>query len=446
MSQIEEINNFTKSLASKAIYGLRGEKPIAIISTLAYLSEHNLEGVQLLDLLGSPQHHSGIKNTFMRLTSRYGKIRDPSTSWSVITGKNREIQRTIENNGKVNKAFSGLTREQVNCLYKYWIEQLEIAKKNDNSNSIVRLEEPKFSKPISESTYDSSHQPYVVTLRQGIPSRVEVWTERRLPFEPSGWLKELRTDIYNAVNNLSALHNEILHGVYSSAISEKVDVENVLFYNVGSDCFSKSTRRGLMFERSFSEQAKPSSESRSYPRYHLYEMVPLTNDFMYSSKDTNIVRWDSINCASLTNASSVWHDMAKGTKHLMQNPGHDMQRFGLSITIKGPSFTKSAQSFVKPIFDGVVASFHRHDGSNAAMISERLSTMLDDSTSNIESLLNDGIFNVLGTRRLVWPWRDGVQWNPSDEYCLAGRLLLNKEESIHGYMIEGELFEIKEKH
>src|SRR5437763_6942840 len=85
--------------------------------------------------------------------------------------------------------------------------------------------------------------------------RVEAWSTRRLQFEPKGWQVELRAELRRALASLSA-ETGFLAAVYASPIRDAGDVENVLFYNVGSG-FGQTTQRGVRFERSFDHPPPP---------------------------------------------------------------------------------------------------------------------------------------------------------------------------------------------
>jgi hypothetical protein len=91
-------------------------------------------------------------------------------------------------------------------------------------------------------------RPYEVVLSEG---RIEAWSAQRLNFEPKDWRKDLRTDLATSVQTLSATDGRVMHAVYSSAVREACDVENVLIYNVGPGSFANATRAGLRFERAF---------------------------------------------------------------------------------------------------------------------------------------------------------------------------------------------------
>lgn len=75
-------------------------------------------------------------------------------------------------------------------------------------------------------------------------SWVEAWSSTRLPFEPSGVMRDLRDDLASAVARLSAGPTEALHALYASPVEGSFDVENVLLYEVGPAAFRRSAAPG----------------------------------------------------------------------------------------------------------------------------------------------------------------------------------------------------------
>lgn len=77
---------------------------------------------------------------------------------------------------------------------------------------------------------------------------VVVRSDVRLPFQPKGSMLALRGAIRAAVGALVADSAEsAMTATYASARRDFVDIENVLFYNVGTSVFGQPTR--LVFAR-----------------------------------------------------------------------------------------------------------------------------------------------------------------------------------------------------
>ncbi len=112
------------------------------------------------------------------------------------------------------------------------------------------------------------------TLRIDNPDesrRVELWSEARLPFEPSPTLKVLRNDLRVAVRSLRAGDGEHLQATYASAATGFCDTENVLFYNVGVGSFSSAAGSGVRFERTYEVPSPPAALGWTPLHYHRYE-------------------------------------------------------------------------------------------------------------------------------------------------------------------------------
>ena len=119
------IVGFVSELMKKADFGIRGEKPLAIIAVLKYKHENNMLGGTLLELLSEP-HAKFIRLAFLSLAKSYSSIVEPQTSWDKIVGRSRELQSSIIQfrSGDVNKAVSNLTREETESLLSSYIDYL----------------------------------------------------------------------------------------------------------------------------------------------------------------------------------------------------------------------------------------------------------------------------------------------------------------------------------
>lgn len=83
------------------------------------------------------------------------------------------------------------------------------------------------------------------------------------------------------------------------------------------------------------------------------------------------------------------------------------------------SMSRSVADQVKPALDGVISAFHTHRG-NPESISERLASTGLGEKDELQQLLQDPAWNILGSRMVVRPFgATGVQWNPADDMCVA---------------------------
>ncbi|MDD5511149.1 MAG: hypothetical protein PHI12_10120 [Dehalococcoidales bacterium] len=118
----------------------------------------------------------------------------------------------------------------------------------------------------------------------------------------------------------------------------------------------------------------------------------------------------------------------------------------MKITIKVPGRVRmNLTSVIKPLFDGVIAAFNGHDGTDMHVVTKRIAAELCTGQEEIVRLLEDEQMAILGSRRLVWPWREGIQWNPSDDRLVAGELSIAEFASQREWELSGELFEVNQE-
>ena len=116
------IVDFFDALSKRAKYGIKGEKPLAVLAVLRYLSDTKQIGIKFLELLDYP-YYEKYRKTFIQEAEKYGDLADPSSSWSVITGVNMELQEEIEVNGRINQAVAGLITAEIETVYQKLLQK-----------------------------------------------------------------------------------------------------------------------------------------------------------------------------------------------------------------------------------------------------------------------------------------------------------------------------------
>lgn len=281
------------------------------------------------------------------------------------------------------------------------------------------------------------HPQYTILVDQE-KNLVEMWSKKRMPFEPKGWLLELREDMKKLIKQIIPRKQAILHASYHSKIIESFDLENILFYNIGASCFSAVVREGIRFERVFAN-APAVEGTEEFPHYHKYQLQKKQGDFLYWKRGAPKYYFQSITIPKLK-PEIVWHSMLTQSEMKVDKSLKKSDKFGLCITLAIPNrMNTNAASVVKPLFDGVIASFHQHNGMDIDEISDRLSMKLDADSKGLKELLLNDASNLLGRRRLLWLRDQGVQWNPRDDDCVAGELLIRKVK-VNDYHISGHIF------
>lgn len=279
---------------------------------------------------------------------------------------------------------------------------------------------------------------------------VNCWSAARLPFEPKGRLRVMRDAIRDRVRELRAGRDEVIEGVYTSPVLEEVDTENVLFYNVGLGSFAASAGRGLRFERRYANCPPAPGDAPGRALHHVaYRIAPQAQGFRYWRAGVPLASWDRVPCPPLhefASATAIWLDMKR---HGWEAQGPALAPhapFALRLRITtGAGGASHAAVMVKPLLDAVVSALHVHDGRDLTELAGRLAEATAAEPAELERHLTDRSRAVLGVRRLLWAWRESVQWNPADSLCVAAEVLLEpRSDTAGGWAHSGELLPVSE--
>jgi hypothetical protein len=256
----------------------------------------------------------------------------------------------------------------------------------------------------------------------------------------------MRNSLRSCIKGLNSGNDTILNAVYSSTQEGAFDVENVLLYNVGSNGFGHLCNNGLHFERRMVLPPEVQIELMKTPmHYHLYSVVTKDTKFNYWKKGKNLACWADIPCIPLRGEikpHSIWCAMKNGFVEV-NDDHYSPSLYGVQIKVKAPFGTKiNLAAIVKPVLDGIISSFHTHNGSDIIEISERLAKILGENKQGVEKMLMDTQMNTLGTRNLLHKFGQNIQWNPADDTCVTADILFDN--SIDGgWSLSGELFKVE---
>lgn len=165
--------------------------------------------------------------------------------------------------------------------------------------------------------------------------------------------------------------------------------------------------------------------------YHKYHIATEGHTSENPDLDITLATWQDMACPPLRQDMKphvLWKLLRQ---HLVMTTTTDFyDLFGIELTLSVPEGTKlNVAEVTKPLLDGIVSSFHVHDGSDLLVLLDRLSKLTDDSKSNLKSLLMESDMAVLGKTRLLHPRGTGVQWNPSDHLCIQGKITVKYKNS-----------------
>ena len=275
---------------------------------------------------------------------------------------------------------------------------------------------------------------------------VECQSEKRLPYEPREWQLEQKKELSEALKKLEARSDETLAAQYFTPTLDRFDIENILFYNIGSGSFKKAARYGLEFEMASSSVLE---DSMRLLHCHRYELQP--------TRKVGFIQWKTlgnpmrmrVECTEDhigdIKTATIWYAMKTNCK--LYEPIRilsENSKFTLSVTITRKKDDWNLASVVKPIFDGVISAFHSYKGNALDEVSKRLVPKLYKDQDDIKRFLEDDHQALLGKRTHIHPRGDGVQWNPQDDNCVAGALYLDIDEQINsGFILDIALMEVE---
>lgn len=243
-------------------------------------------------------------------------------------------------------------------------------------------------------------------------SAVQFWSDVRLPFEPKGEVRAARDALHRALHGLTPTGTLIAN--YASVDLQPCDVENVLLYNVGPAHFTALGARQVRLERSFdAPQLAPSG--RHFAHHHWYSTEAAAD----SGWRRQLVGERVFSIPTPFRTSTVWA-AARAVACAEEQPSPSVH-LALDVSFSVPPSSRlRLPSSMKALLDGVVASFHRHDGSgDSAMLVGRLSRQVGSlSAVDVHRLLYEGPA-ALGARALLRRLGEALQWNPADDRLVA---------------------------
>ena len=260
----------------------------------------------------------------------------------------------------------------------------------------------------------------------------------KIPFEPNPDQATLRELVQSKLKELRPLGNQILYAKYGCASSQFTDIENALFYNIGTASFSAalSKETSVFFQRIQPNEIY-SFEDWEFQYLYYYSWAPKGKN-RYWWEHELICEWNNIPLEKVnSNLKATDYFLAiKQSPALVKCFEKDNETtLGLKIKLSIPraiSFT-NVVSTMKPMIDGVICAFHAPDG------------IAVDEVSNLLNI-NKEVFasaekTCLGKHCYISPYRKSVKWNPQDErldYVVIEPVIVDDER----FSFSGQLFAI----
>lgn len=234
----------------------------------------------------------------------------------------------------------------------------------------------------------------------------------RLPFEPKKESLELKNLLRQEIESLIPNNSRKLYASLTSPKIDYFDVENILFYNVGTGVFSSLELEELQFELHF----RPEENVYTYNYQLFQDSSPLTEP------NKTLCRFSARNVSFKIDHKPFyyWLLLHHGEWEL-EAPYTQGSELSLTIEIGVPSLLRNMVSIMKPLLDGIIAVLHYQPEVNPEVINR-----LKDKTSleghKLASLFEPKDYSLLGERQLISIFRKGVKWNPQDELCTQVKL------------------------
>ena len=257
-------------------------------------------------------------------------------------------------------------------------------------------------------------------------NRVELWMKERLKHQGlPPCMTKAREKLQYALKTIEAKAGQIIEAKYVSkeARGRFFDVENVLFYNVRVGNFEKSSRHGLRFRYLDEEPPQPPESSAYFPHYQSYELVKKATPFLnqynsvasyefglppFQKPELNDVWWGSVNAEWNLNAE----------RKLKLNRGEALERFAVRVDARYPQLKgEYAVRRVKKVFDGIASAMHFWKNPHEKLV-RKVVSHLKVSSKSVREKFQVNEHALLGERH------SSPNWNPADDRCIAGELLL----------------------
>lgn len=275
---------------------------------------------------------------------------------------------------------------------------------------------------------------------------VSVISDFYVPFEPKKSNIEirekviaLRKNIKSSIEKLVVEKDEILFASYFETDKNRFfDVENMLFYNIGTSTFSKCCKNQVAFigdEERFSQNKDNPTDMDSKCFYN-YKIVK-TNEIHNLINGKNILaHWEEIDIDLKIPQSAMRYYSAirenANNINIKQALDKNFKLFGMKIEITVPNKNLPA-SIMKPMLDGLICAFHGEQGKTQETLNLMFGNCIGQKYGNNK-------LNVFGDRQYVDTYRgnNSFKWNPEDERLQFAWIIVKKGEKAK---MSGQIYE-----
>lgn len=257
-----------------------------------------------------------------------------------------------------------------------------------------------------------------------------------VPFEPKKQdARDLKEEIRKTVGQLEVGDNEVLLASYAEGNPKrKYDLENRLFYNIGSGAFSDIFCT-YPKEAAFVAASKPNNGQYIYK----YKVVSEEEVKEYLEGKTLIVKWQDIPIGPKQGKDDkpdrYYEAIRRETDSIKimiddPKPDHILDRapFGIKIELTVPGSNKRLRpqpaSVMKPLLDGVICAFHGEDGEKTKEAVQKRFQESGLKDEEIEKFFEASNLNIFGKHNYL---TKSNRWNPEDDRLQFGWIIVKRE-------------------
>ena len=242
-----------------------------------------------------------------------------------------------------------------------------------------------------------------------------------IPFEPNKSKPQIRysilrmqKDLKAALNQLVVDDGEILFATYSENDKSRFyDVENMLFYNVGTSAFSSCCKQQLAFMGDIERfaQKQPTDIDERY--HYAYRIVGVEELSALLSEKRVLAQWQGLptDTGIPQSAARYYSAIRKNSPDVyMQGTLQAGKPFGITVDITLPAECAPA-SVMKPVLDGLICAFHGEAEGVDAVLEKLFGGSLTPVNQDCKRL------HLFGDRNYLSQYRGAksFKWNPEDE-------------------------------
>jgi hypothetical protein len=257
---------------------------------------------------------------------------------------------------------------------------------------------------------------------------VEAWTARRLAYQ-SPSQATYRDQLGKAIQSLAP--GEGLRATYiSDQVTPNVDVENLLFYNVGTARFRALATQTLRFDRIQGAPPRPQIPLDFEPRHYAkYQRDARNNPFPYiqgamMASCPPVVLKGMRDLRDKSKLARLWWSFKTDLVKTTDGIDRRSDRFVVQIRLAVPEkWQLNLAEVVKPLMDGFISALHHYEGRHLNDVTARIAMLLDRPVQEVRDLLLDDRHALLGPHAVPNPRGEGLQWSPADQFLVAGEVL-----------------------